>query len=463
MVPKKSPILTDLDPSYRSAWSVISAFKREVARTPGSAPAHLAIERPDGSCFHHTINLLPHTSGYRFRNEQIVERSLKFLLWMKGGSRIHFNGPKELANYLSATYSPKGERGFDNHFLGRRVFREPFQIIHHETRDTLPCVNSTESKLGGHLEGCRIGFDLGGSDRKTSAVIDGEVVFSEEIPWDPYFQEDPNYHLEGIRHSLESAAKHLPRVDAIGGSAAGVYIDNEVRAASLFRGVTDQKVFDEQVRPIFKNLRKEWNNVPFDVINDGEVTALAAALSLKSDSILGIAMGTSQAAGYCNPSGNITPWLNELAFAPIDLRSDAPVDEWSGDHGCGVQYFSQQAVARLAPAAGFDFGDMSYPLQLVEVQKAMKEGHPGAHSIFQTIGGYLGHTIPLYAHFYELKHLLLLGRVLSGDGGQVIIDTATGILANEYPDLGEKISLSTPDEKLKRHGQAIAAASLPSL
>jgi hypothetical protein len=51
--------------------------------------------------------------------------------------------------------------------------------------------------------------------------------------------------------------------------------------------------------------------------------------------------------------------------------------------------------------------------------------------------------------------------VTSGEGGQIIIRKAEEVLATEFPEL--KIAISMPDEKMKRHGQAIAAASLASL
>jgi predicted NBD/HSP70 family sugar kinase len=316
--------------------------------------------------------------------------------------------------------------------------------------------------LGRNLDGCRIGFDLGGSDRKCAAVIDGKVVFSEEVVWDPYFQSDPNYHIEGIRDSLMRAAAHLPRVDAIGGSSAGVYVNNEVRAASLFRGVSEAD-FEKHIRRIFFTLKERWNNVPFEVVNDGEVTALAGSMSLHADGVLGIAMGTSEAAGYVDPQGHITPWLNELAFTPVDFRdpAQAPVDEWSGDRGCGALYFSQQAVARLAPAAGFKFGKMPFPEQLVEVQEAIKQGDTRAGSIYETIGTCFGYSIAHYADYYDISNLLILGRVTSGEGGEIIINEAETVLATEFPEL--QIKLVVPDEKTKRHGQAVAAASLPAV
>ena len=141
--------------------------------------------------------------------------------------------------------------------------------------------------------------------------------------------------------------------------------------------------------------------------------------------MLGISLGTSQAAGYVDASGSITPWLNELAFAPVDYRADAPIDEWSGDRGCGVQFFSQQGVARLAPLAGLALpAGMKFAEQLVEVQTLMTAGDARARQIYETIGVCFGYAIAHYADFYDISHVLILGRVTSGEGGEIILDKA---------------------------------------
>lgn len=445
-----------------SRWT--RAFQEDL-KNHGSQNATLVLARPDGTAFHYDFKLLPNDGDERFtaRNQERLARLVKTLLWTKGGSRIHFHGPAALLEPLRQSYSENGARAFDADFMGLKLCGEKFSFHHHESADTLPPEKAVPTPLGRHLDGCRIGFDLGGSDRKTAALIDGEVIFSEETPWDPYFQNDPDYQLEGIRHSLRRAAEHLPRVDAIGGSAAGIYLNNEVRVASLFRGVTDSERYENEVRPIFKKLRAEYDNVPFEVINDGDVTALAAAMNFGINSVLGIAMGTSMAVGYCDPQGNLTPGINELAFAPIDDNPDAACDEWSGDRGCGVQYFSQQAVARHAKDLGFNFGDMPFPEQLIEVQTALKNGDTRARTIFENIGRDLALSLPHYAEFYAIENVLILGRVTSGEGGEIIIDTAKRVLREDEPEFASKINFVTPDEKMKRHGQAIAAASLPAL
>ena len=154
---------------------------------------------------------------------------------------------------------------------------------------------------------------------------------------------------------------------------------------------------------------------PLEVVNDGEVTALAGAMSLQDNSVLGVALGSSEAVGYVTPEGRITSRLNELAFAPVDYRDNAPADEWSGDLGCGVQYFSQQAVGRLLKPAGIDLPDsMTLPEKLKEVQKLMADGDERARNIFITIGVYLGYTTALYAEYYDIRNVLTLGRVTSG-------------------------------------------------
>ena len=351
-----------------------------------------------------------------------------------------------------------------NHTLGMRDVATVFSANNPKTRvfegKTLTLGGSC-SREGRNLVGDRIGFDLGGSDRKCAAVVNGEVVYSEEVVWDPYFQKDPQYHIEGIQDSLERAAAHLPRVDAIGGSSAGVIINSEVRTSSLFRGVSQEDI-EKTLGKVFRTLQKEkWNNIPFEVVNDGEVTALAGAMGMNDNAVLGVAMGTSEAAGYVDPEGHIKPWLNELAFAPVDYSEEGGVDEWSKDMGVGALYFSQQAVARLAPRAGFQFEGMPFPEQLKKVQAAMAEGDERARKIYETIGVHFGYAIAHYARFYDIRNLLFLGRVASGDGGQIIIDKAEEVLRTEFPEL--KIQLRVPDEKTKRHGQAVAAASLPAL
>ncbi|MFI5337936.1 MAG: ROK family protein [Opitutales bacterium] len=450
----------DLEPEFLPAAVWTRAFRELVATDGGARPFSFVISRPDGTGFVHETRVLGADHPAAALNCRHVERRLKFLLWQKGGSRVQVVGAPELAAQLAAAYHPSGARAFDHDFLGQRIYGAPFAV---EAAAGLPEQPAEAAGLavGRNLDGCRIGFDLGGSDRKAAALIDGRVVYSEEIAWQPYFETDPNYHLEGVHDSLRRAAAHLPRVDAIGGSAAGIYVNNEVRVASLFRGV-DPDQFARHIRRMFFTLQERWHGVPFEVANDGEVTALAGSMALGENAVLGVSMGTSTAGGYVTPAGRITSWLNELCFVPVDYRADAPADEWSGDRGCGVQYFSQQAVARLADRAGFAFSpDLPFARRLELVQEAMAQGDPRAERIFHAIGTFYGHAIAHWAEFYEIRHLQTLGRVTTGAGGDLILRRAREVLAQDYPELAGSIRLSMPEEKQRRHGQAIAAASLP--
>jgi predicted NBD/HSP70 family sugar kinase len=420
----------------------------------------IALEQTDGSVYHFDTEIFSEGAPESPGNYTYLERIVKFLLWSRGGWRVYFDGPAAIARKLAAHYRDDATGKFDSDMVGSKMFDHALEVVN--TRD-IPSERAQSKPLGRHLEGCRIGFDLGGSDRKAAAVIDGKVVFSDETIWDPYFHPDPQYHFDGIMDSLRKAAAHLPRVDAIGGSVAGIYVNNRVKVASLFRGVPAD-AFERRVKNLFLEIKKLWNGVPFEVVNDGEVTALAGSMALGKNAVLGIALGTSTAGGWVNGEGNITSWINELAFVPVDYNPNAACDEWSGDYGVAAQYFSQQAVGRLLHAAGIEAPtDLPLPERLKLVQSLMAKGDARARRIYETIGVYLGYQIAHFADFYPLQNLLILGRVTSGQGGDLIVAGANELLKTEFPELAGKIELHMPDEKMKRHGQAIAAASLPEI
>ena len=450
---KFQPVL-DSDFIPASLWN--RAYRARVKASGGGDNLAIALERSDGSVSVFRTAMLPHEGANVAVNHRYIERLLKFLLWQKGGYRVTIGGDARIADYLRSVYAPEGARAFDYQFMGELVYGRSM-AIENSAFDAAPVETETAAPLGRQLDGFRIGFDLGASDRKCAAVADGKVIFSDEVAWNPSAQADPQYHFDGIQDSLKRAAAHLPRVDAIGGSAAGVYVKNEVRVGSLYRAVP-RALFDSRVRRLFFELQAAWGGIPFEVVNDGEVTALAGSMALGDNAVLGIAMGSSLAAGFVTPHGAITTWLNELAFVPVDYREDAPADEWSGDRGVGVQYFSQQAVGRLLEPA-----EEPLPAKLERLQKLMAAGDGRARRIYETIGVWFGYTIAHYADFYDIRNLLVLGRVMSGEGGDLILHVAEKVLKEEFPEVAERIRFHIPGEQEKRHGQAIAAASLPTI
>ncbi|MBQ9975413.1 MAG: ROK family protein [Clostridia bacterium] len=454
-------IIAKLEPEFMPMAKVIEDYKAAVAKAE-SQKLIISVERTKGLMAEYPLDIYKEGTGHDEENYAIAERIIKMLLWAKGGFKVYIAGSKYVYDRIADDYRVGGAREFDFNFMAR-VYERPFEVVYVADVKDAPKENDASSPIGRHLDGCRIGFDAGGSDRKVSAVVNGETVYSEEVVWFPKLQSDPMYHYQGILDAMKTAASHMPRVDAIGVSSAGVYIDNKIMVASLFLKVSDED-FEKHVKNMYLDVAKEIGDVPVEVANDGDVTALAGAMSLEDNNVLGVAMGTSEAAGYVDSDGNITGWLNELAFAPVDFNKGAMVDEWSGDYGCGVKYFSQDAVIKLAPKAGIELDEALSPAEKLKVvQGLMEKDDPRAADVYETIGTYFGYTIAFYSMFYDIKHVLIMGRVTSGKGGAILLDQAQKVLDTEYPELAKKVQLHIPDEKARRVGQSVAAASLPKI
>ena len=422
-------------------------------------PLVIAVERDQGrvSVRHTFIHGTPEMARADYR---YVERMVKFLLWSIGGFKVYICGCSPIAKELQQDYSLTGKRAFDFDFF-HKLYEVDLEIIDLPL-EACPAPNEISQPLGGHLDGCRIGFDAGGSDRKVSAVIDGECVYSEEVVWFPKLNPDPNYQYNEILTAFRTAASKMPRVDAIGVSSAGTFIGNAPMISSIFYKVPRDR-WDE-VKTCFDRAAAEIGDVPIVVANDGDVSALAGAMGLNTGNIMGLAMGTSEAVGYVDADKNVKGWISELAFAPVDLSEDAMQDEWSTDFGVGCKYFSQDAVIKLAPRAGIELDPSLSPAEKLKVvQKLMAGDDPRAAKVFRDIGVYLAYTVVLYSHFYDIEHLMLMGRVMSGKGGDIILDTCSAVLKEEYPELARKCEVMLPDEKTRRVGQSVAAASLPQL
>lgn len=452
--------IPSLDPNFKPAVLEVREFINRVEGSGNKTEIAICVERTKGYNYIHRMPAFKDNTGHDDENFFVIERIIKSILWMVGGFKVYIAGSNVLAQKLKEAYSSTGARAFDAKFMGR-VYESEFTVIACEHSE-LPAELKPDIKMENALNGNRIGFDAGGSDRKVSAVIDGEVQFSDETVWFPKINTDPQYHRDGILESMRQAASYLPKVDAIGVSTAGIVVDNRIMVASLFIKVPEEE-FDAKVKNIYLDVAKEFGDVPIVVANDGDVTALAGAMELNDDKVLGIAMGTSEAGGYIGEGGKLLGWLNELAFAPVDFNTDAMVDEWSGDYGCGVKYFSQDGVIKLAEYAGIKLDESFSPAKKLSIiQDLNRDNDPVANEIFENIGIYLGYTLAYYSMFYDIKHVLLLGRVMSGKGGNTILAKAREVLYNEFNELSN-IIMHLPSEMNRRVGQSIAAASLPKV
>lgn len=449
-----------LDGNFYPMIRAIEDFEARVKEEPAENRGKITfvVERNGGYNYVYSYDALKDGVDDEY-NYRIAERLVKTVLWVCGGYKIGVSGSEAVYSRLKAAYRKDGARAFDEDFMSG-VYERPFEVVMLKENE-IPAQKNASVKVGGFLKGCRIGFDAGGSDRKVSAVIDGEVVYSEEVVWNPKITEDPTYHYNEILTAMKTAASKMPRVDCIGVSSAGVYVENKIMVASLFLKV-DKKKHGDYVKNMYINVAKEMGDVPLEVANDGDVTALAGSIDLNDTRVLGIAMGTSEAVGYINADGGINGWLSELAFVPVDFNVGAMQDEWSGDFGVGCKYFSQDAVIKLAEAGGYRFKEGLTPAQkLKEIQALVENNDPLAKQIYEDIGIYLAYTLPYYAKFYDMKHVLLLGRVMGGKGGNIVLDTCKKTIAAEYPAFAD-LDISLPDESNRRLGQSIAAASLPA-
>ncbi len=431
---------------------------REAYLKGAEKPIAIALERDKGRVSVHKT-FIHGTPDMAEADYRYVERYVKFLLWSIGGFRVSICGCSELTKRLQQAYTLEGERAFDADFF-QKLYEQKLEILDLPLEEC-PESNEKAQPMGGNMDGCRIGFDAGGSDRKVSAVIDGECVYSEEVVWFPKLNPDPSYQYGHILEAFKTAASKMPRVDAIGVSSAGVFIGNAPMISSIFYCVPRDR-WDE-VKTVFDRAAAEIGpDIPVLVANDGDVSALAGAMGLGKGNLMGLAMGTSEAVGYVDQDQNVLGWINELAFAPVDLQAEALQDEWSTDFGVGCKYFSQDAVIKLAPAAGIELpSELSLAEKLKYVQKLMEADDERAIAIFETIGAYFAYTTVLYSQFYNIEYMMLMGRVMSGKGGDTILRVCNEIMAEEYPALAAKCKVTLPDEKMRRVGQSVAAASLP--
>merc|ERR1740130_1471260 len=335
--------------------------------------------------------------------------------------------------------------------------------------EELPAAKDTPQTCGKNANGNRLAFDLGKSDIKTVAVKDGEVLDSMETEWD-VTAVDPQYHYDAIlaamRGTIERAkAKGFGEIQAVGGSATGTVSGaNEATWCDIFPNVPAD-VYKAKVVDIFIRMAKEVaGDVPLKVINDGEVTALAAVQKLGGKGkILGISMGSSEGGGYANADGNLMGWINEMCYIRLDLNPKAPTDPWTkGAHtGISHMYLGQRGATKLAHRGGVKVPDnLKFPHKdmctirhenhahcLKLIQEAMKdpEQEEKVKEIYETVGVYLGYALAQYCEFYPIDHVMILGRVSKGKGGDLMLDVAKKVLEDEFPEYA-KMQFHTADD-----------------
>ena len=248
--------IPQLDKNFRPMVVEFRNYVKEVASAQNK-PVKICVERNDGYNYIFGYDVFA-SADKSCENNRMAERIAKTILWLVGGYKIYVLGDEGIYNYLKDAYTDSGIRAFDKNFM-ERVYENKFEVILCDEA-TFPTEKKCSLSVGGHLDGCRIGFDAGGSDRKVSAVIDGEVVYSEETVWFPKINTDPDYHYNEILAAMKTAASKMPRVDAIGVSSAGVYVDNKIMVASLFIKV-DKAIHGDYVKNMYINVANEMSKI----------------------------------------------------------------------------------------------------------------------------------------------------------------------------------------------------------
>lgn len=379
-----------------------------------------------------------------------TERLIKAALFIAGGFRLYLCGDERVTEELKRIFSSTGRRKADVALL-EHVYGRPFQVIVTDKKHiprTVYNVTRIKNPVG---QGGVIGLDVGGSDYKIVSKYRGKIVFSQEKAWYPKLNSNPEYHFSEISSAIRLASSYLPTLNSIGISSAGIIIDNDIKYAALFRKVPESR--HSEICGFYGKILREYN-VPYKVVNDGEVAALSGAKEIRRGRVLGIAMGTSTAGGYVDRFGNFNGFLGELSFLPLDIGADAPED-WLNDTGTAGRYLSQDAVIRLAEKIGITFPDISLAEKLKLVQNLPLYK---TRSIFEQIGIYLAYAVATYRLFYDIGHVSLMGRVMSGEGGDIILATAKKKLRELLPHCRIRLHLS--GEKQRRLGQAETATFL---
>jgi len=476
----KPGVEAPLDPDF-APWVLGKKKYMDAVGKGSSEKLTWALPRSDG-CGTYTLPVFPDDHPDVEASIYVAGVCIQEMIWQRSATSLLLHGTSKVCQEIEKMFSPGGMYDFEVKSMPN-VCGTPdkaFTVKICSSLDEIPQNKDNQQVCGKDASGCRLAFDLGKSDVKTVAVKDNEVLYSKETEWD-VTNPDPDYHFKVVTDALNLAKETLPCVDAIGGSATGtISAENHATWCDIFPNV-EPNLYKEKVVDIFVRMAEHVagkKDVPLKVINDGEVTALAAVQKLGKGNVMGISMGSSEGGGYANEDGNLLGWINELCYIRLDMNPKAPTDPWSkGSHtGLSHMYLGQRGATKLADKAGIQVPDnMKYPHPdmctikhethaqcLKMVQKAMSDdkGETQVKQIYETVGVYLGYGLAQYQEFYKIDHVLILGRLSKGKGGDIMLDKAKEVLTKEFPELNTP-EFHTADDHFKAVGQCIAAAALP--
>merc|ERR1711862_703457 len=133
-------------------------------------------------------------------------------------------------------------------------------------------------------------------------------------------------------------------------------------------------------------------------------------------------------------------------------------------------YLVQRGATKLAAKAGVEVpANYVYPhpdmctikhedhaqcLKLIQKSMADPAKEPEVRKLYETVGVYLGYALAQYSEFYKIDHLMILGRVSKGEGGDLMMATAKKVLETEFPEI-PAITFHTADDHFKLLANAL--------
>lgn len=441
--------------------------RRYRSAAPGSGRFAVRFERPDRASLCFRTGLVGSASPELVR---YVRTYVHNRLWAAGARRVVVDCGPDLFAALKSCFDPGGQYYHQAEMMSR-VYRGPFEIVRGPVVDRSDEGSGVPAQ-GDPKRGRHIGVDLGGSDVKVVAMRDGELLHHEKMDWRPRGMMRGRQVLDVVEDMVGRAlsAARLGRIDGIGLSTAGIVVGNRVVVSGIFSGLAAEE-FDGWVAPMGAKLSRAFGGAPTQVAHDGDMTPLWAYVHMGIKRVLGLSLGTGLGAGFVDEHGQVSGMLCEVGKTILDMDAEAPEHIYNKTRGAALHYCSQNAVFRLAEGAGIalDHVDMLAE-KLRRVQALVDSGDRSATAVFEAVGRDLAVAVAEFHDYFHMAHVVLVGRVTAGRGGEILLASADAALKRDFPEVADEVRLHVPDSPagidrntFSEFAQAMAAAYVSSM
>ena len=418
-----------------------------------------------------------------------------------GAEHLYIDAPKSIFDFIQSELFPSQEDEFHSEHRPNGQPRSPsdyfgdvYETVFTVEQKSLEAINTLQSERPQasvteqkaiNLEGAFVGLDVGKSDVKAAFVYNGKVLASVEEKWnaaagEPEKITNPERHFEMLSQLVQRALEEgsakvreedpsfVDHIDGIGLAWNGAVNNNRIRGrfAPVVKGL-DKADFEAEIAPMATKLEKKFE-VSVAVLNDGDAGALLVAVDKNAHNVLAWSLGSGLASGYVDAQGNVTDYLTEMGNVVTDMTSSALRHSVTGMPGAIQRTLSQRYVLHYAAQLGIplDLEASGEPVQsaknLETVQEIYSHGAPHEQALVRQIFIQLGQELAVAiqeVHAYlPIENVVLFGRVMTGEPGDLIVEEAKRVLKKQAPQLANHITIEKIDEDLVRGGQAVGAA-----